>query len=275
MLQLTQMALGLWMLALVFSVTGGSLLVNSAFLSATVFLHAGLGASVFHLGRPLGAWRFFVGLRTSWMSREILAFGVVSGISLLAILLFWMLPPGSPWLLVAEGTTVLGAAVAVWTSVMIYADTRRPGWERFRVAQCFLGGGFSLGISGGVLVALLCGAQQPTALLGWAAVACRSALLAFDEFDRSRSRDAGGDIAGVFWFRDAVVPHARSARFALNAGASLSGMLALCGGSGTASVALAAASFAGTFLEEGLRRWLFFVGTPAPQMPRSRSGEMP
>ena len=36
----------------------------------------GLACAVFHLGRPLGAWRFFLGLRTSWMSREILAFGV-------------------------------------------------------------------------------------------------------------------------------------------------------------------------------------------------------
>jgi Fe-S-cluster-containing dehydrogenase component/DMSO reductase anchor subunit len=275
MLQLTQMALGLWVLALVFSVSGGGFLESSAFLSATVSLHAGLAASVLHLGRPLGAWRFFVGLRTSWMSREILAFGMVSGASLLAVLLSWMLPQDSAWPLAAKATTVLGAAVAVWTSVMIYADTRRPGWERMRVARCFLGGGASLGVSGGVLLALLCGAQQPAGILGWAAVAWRSALLALDEWDRSRSRDAGGDIARVFWFRDAVVPHARSARLALNAVASLCGIFVLYGGGGKASVALAAASLAGTFLEEGLRRWLFFVGTPAPQMPRSRSGVTP
>ena len=35
-----------------------------------------LGASVFHLGRPLYAWRAFLGLRTSWLSREALAFGL-------------------------------------------------------------------------------------------------------------------------------------------------------------------------------------------------------
>ena len=36
----------------------------------------GLGASMLHLGRPLGAWRAFLNLRRSWMSREIVVFGM-------------------------------------------------------------------------------------------------------------------------------------------------------------------------------------------------------
>src|SRR5204863_8245229 len=38
-----------------------------------------LGASVFHLGRPKYAFRAVIGLRTSWLSREILAFGAFAG----------------------------------------------------------------------------------------------------------------------------------------------------------------------------------------------------
>lgn len=273
MLQLTQLAAGLWVLALVFSMFGEGLLENPAFLSATVALHAGLGASVFHLGRPLGAWRFFVGLRTSWMSREILAFGAVSGASLLTVALLWTLPPGAAWTLAAKAQTVLGAAVAVWTSVMIYADTRRPGWERLRVALVFIGGCLSLGLSFSALLALLCGAFPQAGALVWAAVVWRSALLALNEWDRRRSRVAGGAIAGVLLFRDAVVPSARWLRLALSAGSSLCGVFALFGGGGKVSVAFAAASFALTFVEEGFQRWLFFVGTPAPQMPRSLPGE--
>ena len=35
----------------------------------------GTGASVLHLGRPLYAYRAIIGLRHSWLSREVLAFG--------------------------------------------------------------------------------------------------------------------------------------------------------------------------------------------------------
>jgi hypothetical protein len=47
--------------------------IASVALAATI---AGIAASFFHLGRPLKAWRVFLGLRRSWMSREIVAFGL-------------------------------------------------------------------------------------------------------------------------------------------------------------------------------------------------------
>ena len=40
-----------------------------------------LAASIFHLGRPLFAFRAVLGLRTSWLSREIVAFGVFAGLA--------------------------------------------------------------------------------------------------------------------------------------------------------------------------------------------------
>ena len=38
-----------------------------------------LGASVLHLGRPQYAFRAVLGLRTSWLSREALGFGLFAG----------------------------------------------------------------------------------------------------------------------------------------------------------------------------------------------------
>ncbi len=40
-----------------------------------------LVASVFHLGRPLYAFRAVLGLRHSWLSREIVAFGLFAGLA--------------------------------------------------------------------------------------------------------------------------------------------------------------------------------------------------
>src|SRR3954453_10942456 len=70
MLLLSQLSAGLqvavpWVISAKFA----AVLAVAAF----VALQAGLILSVFHLGKPLKAWRFFLGLRTSWMSREILA----------------------------------------------------------------------------------------------------------------------------------------------------------------------------------------------------------
>ena len=52
----------------------------------------GLVSSVFHLGRPLGAWRIFLGWRHSWLSREALVFGLFGKLAFGAPLLLWWLP---------------------------------------------------------------------------------------------------------------------------------------------------------------------------------------
>jgi formate dehydrogenase iron-sulfur subunit len=91
---------------------------------------AALGASVFHLGRPLYAFRAVIGLRTSWMSREIVAFG---GFAMLAIAyagsLFVPLPDGLARIrdLVGAAVPVLGV-VGVACSVLIYHATRKAWW---------------------------------------------------------------------------------------------------------------------------------------------------
>jgi len=94
---------------------------------------AALGASVFHLGRPLYAFRAVIGLRTSWMSREIIAFGLFALLAMAyatATLLRFgthsdtarQLHEGLAW--TVAGLGVIGIAC----SAMIYHATRRAWW---------------------------------------------------------------------------------------------------------------------------------------------------
>ncbi|HEX7260492.1 MAG TPA: DmsC/YnfH family molybdoenzyme membrane anchor subunit, partial [Luteolibacter sp.] len=110
-------------------------------LTGAAIFFAGMAASVFHLGQPLKAWRFFLGLRTSWLSREILAFSLFAPIPL-ALIAFALLrnvtdlsiPSFIKNLLplysriTAHSALWLGL-IAVFTSVMIYHDTRRSLWR--------------------------------------------------------------------------------------------------------------------------------------------------
>jgi formate dehydrogenase iron-sulfur subunit len=132
MLMLTQAGVGL------LSTARGDTAIT---LTGAAIFFSGMGASVFHLGQPLKAWRFFLGLRTSWLSREILAFSLFAPLP--AALAALALRPYFPKLpipafimellpLVTQITQLSAVAVggvAVFTSVMIYHDTQRSLWR--------------------------------------------------------------------------------------------------------------------------------------------------
>ncbi len=140
MLMLTQAGVGLLLAG-----NFGAVLTGSA------LFYLGMGASVLHLGQPLKAWRFFIGLRTSWLSREILAFSLFAPIP--SVLATHALLPHLPGNLLPEFVTPLldlaaTAAkltlfplglVAVFTSVMIYHDTHRANWRFPLTAARFFG----------------------------------------------------------------------------------------------------------------------------------------
>ncbi len=135
MLVLTQSGIGLLTLG------GGDVSSLQITLTGAALFFTGMAASVFHLGQPLKAWRFFIGLRTSWLSREILAFSLFAPIPV-ALVIFALLPhfPERPIpsfvanllpicsRITAHSTLILGV-IAVFTSVMIYHDTRRQLWR--------------------------------------------------------------------------------------------------------------------------------------------------
>jgi Fe-S-cluster-containing dehydrogenase component/formylmethanofuran dehydrogenase subunit D len=80
MLVLTQLSVGAFCTATILRLffPSGLLRELAPFHSLVVLLlgFLALGASTMHLGRPLEAWRSFVGLKTSWLSREIIVFGL-------------------------------------------------------------------------------------------------------------------------------------------------------------------------------------------------------
>jgi Fe-S-cluster-containing dehydrogenase component/DMSO reductase anchor subunit len=125
MLVLTQLSVGLYAFSL-FQVDAAA---HISRLIAFVSMCLGLVASTAHLGRPFGAWRAFLGLRSSWLSREIIIFGIFSIFAAAyTACSFFTLVPARLEMLIGVPTVGIGL-FGVFCSVMIYHDTPRPFWD--------------------------------------------------------------------------------------------------------------------------------------------------
>jgi len=129
-------------------------------LSFTLFL-AGLAASVFHLGQPAKAWRAWLGWRTSWLSREVIALSAFAGVATLAVV-----GHGVTWL------TVIFGILALATQAMVYADTRRDFWRFSSTFPRFIGSAAMLGLA----LKLLLAPDRPTAFLLIFVTLCKLAV---------------------------------------------------------------------------------------------------
>jgi formate dehydrogenase iron-sulfur subunit len=89
---------------------------------------AALAASVLHLGRPLYAFRALLGLRRSWMSREILAFGLFAPLAMLYSASFWFPPAFAVQGMLRAAVAGVGVA-GVLCSVLLYHATKRAWWS--------------------------------------------------------------------------------------------------------------------------------------------------
>ncbi len=119
---------------------------------AFVAMGLGLASSTSHLGRPLGAWRAFLGLRKSWLSREIVIFGAFSGVAVAYTVggYFSFVPEAAVQL--AGLASLVTAWIGTFCSVMIYADTQRAFW-RFPVTFTkFFGSAVCLGLAGALAI---------------------------------------------------------------------------------------------------------------------------
>jgi DMSO reductase anchor subunit len=124
MLVLTQFGVGSF-LAAPFTSHATQPLLTAAGLTTTIL---GLAASTMHLGRPQKAWRAFLGLRRSWLSREIIAFAcflLLAAVSFSAVLLHRSPSITTPMLSCAAVFGVLG----VFCSAMTYHVTQRECWR--------------------------------------------------------------------------------------------------------------------------------------------------
>lgn len=160
-LVLLQISVGTMLFDGIVSFAGGGVAAMRSLgpLLAAGFALFGLGAATAHLGRPLFAFRAILGWRTSWMSREILVFGVYLPLVLAtACLGEWLAIAGSvgrlpgplaaivPSLLpVLEAAAILTGLLGTASSIMIYVDTKRPAWSLRRTGWTFVGTMIGLG----------------------------------------------------------------------------------------------------------------------------------
>ena len=236
-------------------------------------LNAGLAASVFHLGRPLGAWRFFLGLRTSWMSREILAFGLFAGAAFAAGALCWILP-GSPLALAGVAATGAMGLIAVFTSVMIYVDTRRAYWSLPLTAARFYGATILLGVTAaaaGMGAMEFLGVGNLASAFGFAvlfSILVRTLFFGWEIWSALRAlRDRSNGSHRSEQTIRVLLPWLMPARVALFVVATLSSVVALVAGGAFSMLAMSAA-LAATFASQVFERFSFFGAVTAPHMPR-------
>lgn len=112
-----------------------------------------LVASVAHLGRPAGAFRAVLGLRTSWLSREIVAFGafalaaVVHAVASASPALRFAGPVLSNLVSYSSHAVVALGTLGVFSSVMVYHVTGRSLWHVAISGPRFFGTAAVLGLA--------------------------------------------------------------------------------------------------------------------------------
>lgn len=122
MLVLSQLAVGAFVAA-----------PNRAVVALLVVATA-MAASIAHLGRPHLAWRAVLGLRHSWVSREIVAFSVFTALAAgqAGLLLAGLHPPA-----VLTAATAVAGIAGVVCSAAIYGATGRRWWSTRRLTVAF------------------------------------------------------------------------------------------------------------------------------------------
>ncbi|WP_437528623.1 DmsC/YnfH family molybdoenzyme membrane anchor subunit [Sorangium sp. So ce726] len=262
---------------------------------ALVFGIAALKASLFHLGRPQFAFRAFLGLKTSWLSREILGFSLFAGAATLYAASFWLpalpsisalpvlsaLPPIEHLQAPLSYAVALSGILGVFCSVMVYAATQREHWRGALTGFKFATTAAILGSSTVLMIGLLLSAEHAALLLtrgfrGLSAFLCVTTalklLVELSMFRHLRKRSHStlkrsailmtGELKGATGWRFAcgalggIVLPALSLFSAPNSGVSSEVLMAM-------AVVAFLFCLAGEFLE----RYLFFAAAPASKMP--------
>ncbi|MBI4432343.1 MAG: dimethyl sulfoxide reductase anchor subunit [Candidatus Omnitrophica bacterium] len=109
-----------------------------------------LSASVFHLGRPLFAYKALRMWKRSWLSREVLFFTIFSFLgggyaTLLLAANFFQFPVPAAARLVLGGIVAASGMAGIYASAKIYLVPARPSWNTIRTPLRFFLTGFILG----------------------------------------------------------------------------------------------------------------------------------
>ncbi len=162
MLVFTQFSVGAILLATLLTIVGYT--CNELILSSFVMGAIGLGVAPLHLGKPHLAFKAFLGFRTSWLSREMLAFGpypllvgaaLIPSYSDLIESLSPIILPSFIFSSTLKNLALISASfigvISVFCSAMIYIDTKREFWKSKRTLSFFS----STVLSGAFITALM------------------------------------------------------------------------------------------------------------------------
>ncbi len=134
-------------------------------LAALLLGFLGLFAAIFHLGRPHLAYRSLIGLASSWLSREILAFNLFAGFASAYVAAACASSAGWNISLELEQRLGLAAAatglLALGCSMMIYIDTQRVFWNPFSTFTKFLGTAAVTGLPTVLVISLVAATISP------------------------------------------------------------------------------------------------------------------
>ena len=259
MLVLTQLAVGVVGADVAARLAGSEGHTARAALAAAMGLLA-LAASVFHLGRPRYAFRAVIGFRHSWLSREIVAFG-----------LFAALAPAYA----VTGSTAIGAAAAgvgvlgVGCSVMIYAVTHRTWWRVRASGPKFVLSTLVSGAASVLLTATITGVRPGEVRVFVLTVAGGTLVklaLEASVFAHLRATDTN-DLNRTARLLVGQLRSLTATRFALGAIGGLAAPALVV--AGAAPVVFAAIALVALVAGELLERSLFFRAVAAPRMPGS------
>jgi formate dehydrogenase iron-sulfur subunit len=265
MLVLTQLSVGTFVVDAILRAAFAMPLDPAHALAALVVGVAALGASVFHLGRPLYAFRAVLGLRTSWMSREIVAFGLFAALAFAygAAVFLPQVPAGVRdvlgWSVAATG----GLGVAC--SVMIYHSTRKAWWSAPLTTFKFVMTAVLLGLATTNVTATIAGLAHEAPLSSIIVVVSAVKL--------------AGELLVLFHLRDrrhtelkrSAILLTRDLRhwmFARGVALGSGGIVIATANAYQPSLGLAIASLVLLLIGELLERTLFFAAAATPGMPK-------
>lgn len=230
---------------------------------------AGLGFSIAHLGQPRRAWRIFLGLRRSWLSREAMAFGVWFGLAscYAAMRLQWINVPTRAPVALAVATATSGV-IGLFCSAQIYADTRREFWRLKHTGPRFLGSAVVLGLASSLATSVASNRPGLTTQLAIALAIAMAAKLLLEARALEPLKSDPNEIT----------PAIKTARLLVGPLRSINELRGACGIAGgvvlpwimattSTSPWLAWVALLLTAAGEFLERSLFFRAVDAPKMP--------
>lgn len=281
MLIFTQASVGMFLSAILIPTTPVLLLAAFGLLSL------GLVAAPLHLGQPLKAWRVFLGWRTSWLSRELIAFNQFAPLAAAATVLAWLpflttkipklgdwiqkLPAWVPSLEKLQLSLTLGTALVglgcVFVSGMVYIDTKRACWSPRHSFGNFLGSTLLLGTTFAAVVFAILRELNLAQEFIVAALAIRTVLFVWRRMEmRASLEDSQSPIHFNARAIRELLPCTTPTMTALFVASSIFGVLAIANVAG-AMMIWAGAAAATTLLSEIIARYVFFTAGAGKKMP--------